>query len=81
MKTIAMFPATNNNDNPYQNLVASAIKKARACILFSNRKIGSNFEIVNVSSATDISMSEVVEIIKKKTKRNIIVEIDKDKFR
>jgi UDP-glucose 4-epimerase len=54
---------------------------ARACILLSNRKIGSNFEIVNVSSATDISMSEVVEIIKKKTKRNIIVEIDKDKFR
>ena len=54
---------------------------ARACILLSNRKIGSNFEIVNVSSATDISMSEVVEIIKKKTKRNITVEIDKDKFR
>jgi beta-1,4-mannosyltransferase len=48
MKTIAIFPAANNNDNPYQNLVASAIKKAGYKVKrIPNRKFFPFFQLLS----------------------------------
>ena len=48
MKIIAIFPAANDDENPYQNLVASAIKKARYKIKrIPNRKFSPFFQLLS----------------------------------